>query len=169
MLVFLALIAGNQIATIASLFLLGGFGFATLPGAQIRVMSHASSASTLASGANIAVVVLASVILVNAVGAWLGGLAIMVGLGYTSPFWAGAALTALGLMVMVVRRAVRVPPLSGHPSPQRWPRLPKAPPRLRSWKQAHARTRARFPRVRRGGLAAKSEKLSASEPQFRAN
>lgn len=122
MLVFFALIAGNQIATIASLFLLGGFGFA-----------------------------------------------ILVGLGYTSPFWAGAALTALGLMVMVVRRAVRVPPLSGHPSPQRWPRLPKAPPRLRSWKQAHARTRARFPRVRRGGLAAKSEKLSASEPQFRTN
>ena len=164
MLAFFALIAGNQIATIASLFLLGGFGFATVPGAQIRVMSHASSASTLASGAN-----MAAVILVNAVGAWLGGLAITVGLGYTSPFWAGAALTALGLMVMVVRRAVRVPPLSGHPSPQRWPRLPKAPPRLRSWKQAHARTRARFPRVRRGGLAAKSEKLSASEPQFRTN
>ena len=97
MLAFFALIAGNQIATIASLFLLGGFGFATVPGAQIRVMSHASSASTLASGAN-----MAAVILVNAVGAWLGGLAITVGLGYTSPFWAGAALTALGLMVMVV-------------------------------------------------------------------
>ena len=34
--------------------LLGGFGFATVPGLQMRVMTYAGSAPTLASGANIA-------------------------------------------------------------------------------------------------------------------
>ena len=95
-LVFFALTAGSQVATIASLFLLGGFGFATVPGLQMRVMSHASSASTLASGANIAAFNLG-----NALGAWLGGLTITVGLGYTSPIWAGAGVTTLGLIVLV--------------------------------------------------------------------
>ena len=95
-LVFFALTAGNQIATIASLFLLGGFGFATVPGLQMRVLSHASATSTLASGANIAAFNLG-----NALGAWLGGLTITVGLGYTSPIWAGAGVTVLGLAVML--------------------------------------------------------------------
>ncbi len=95
-LVFFALTAGNQIATIASLFLLGGFGFATVPGLQMRVLSHASATSTLASGANIAAFNLG-----NALGAWLGGLTITVGLGYTSPIWAGAGVTVLGLTVML--------------------------------------------------------------------
>ena len=95
-LVFFGLTAGSQAATIVSLFLLGGFGFATVPGLQMRVLSHTSSASTLASGANIAAFNLG-----NALGAWLGGLTITVGLGYTSPIWAGAGVTALGLIVLV--------------------------------------------------------------------
>ena len=95
-LVFFGLTAGSQPATIASLFLLGGFGFATVPGLQMRVLSHTSSASTLASGANIAAFNLG-----NALGAWLGGLTITIGLGYTSPIWAGAGVTALGLVVLV--------------------------------------------------------------------
>ena len=37
----------------------------------------------------------------NALGAWLGGVAITAGLGYTSPIWAGAGITLLGLAVMV--------------------------------------------------------------------
>ena len=41
---------------------------------------------TLASGANIAAFNLG-----NALGAWLGGVTITAGLGYTSPIWAGAA------------------------------------------------------------------------------
>ena len=36
----------------------------------------------------------------NALGAWLGGVTITAGLGYTSPIWAGAAITLLGLAVM---------------------------------------------------------------------
>ncbi len=84
MLVFFALTASNSIATLVSLALLGGFGFATVPGLQMRVMHFASTAPTLASGANIGAFNLG-----NALGgAWLGGgVTITAGLGYTSPIW----------------------------------------------------------------------------------
>jgi DHA1 family inner membrane transport protein len=94
-LVVFALSAGNQVLTIASLLLLGGFGFATVPGLQMRVMKYAAKAPTLASGANIGAFNVG-----NALGAWLGGVTITAGLGYTSPIWAGAGITLLGLVVM---------------------------------------------------------------------
>jgi DHA1 family inner membrane transport protein len=94
-LVAFALSAGSQVLTIASLLLLGGFGFATVPGLQMRVMKYAAKAPTLASGANIGAFNVG-----NALGAWLGGVTITAGLGYTSPIWAGAAITVLGLLVM---------------------------------------------------------------------
>ena len=94
-LVAFALTAGNQVLTVASLVLMGGFGFATVPGLQMRVMKYASSAPALASGANIGAFNVG-----NALGAWLGGVTITAGLGYTSPIWAGAAITFLGLGVM---------------------------------------------------------------------
>ncbi|MFF1253602.1 MFS transporter [Pseudarthrobacter sp. NPDC058329] len=94
-LVVFALTAGNQVLTVASLVLMGGFGFATVPGLQMRVMKYASSAPTLASGANIGAFNVG-----NALGAWLGGVTITAGLGYTSPIWAGAGITLLGLVVM---------------------------------------------------------------------
>jgi DHA1 family inner membrane transport protein len=94
-LVVFALSAGNQVLTIASLLLLGGFGFATVPGLQMRVMKYAAKAPTLASGANIGAFNVG-----NALGAWLGGVTITAGLGYTSPIWAGAGITLLGLLVM---------------------------------------------------------------------
>lgn len=99
-LVAFALAAQNQILTIASLLLMGGFGFATVPGLQMRVMKYASSAPTLASGANIGAFNVG-----NALGAWLGGVTISAGLGYTSPIWAGAGITVLGLAVMAVAAA----------------------------------------------------------------
>jgi DHA1 family inner membrane transport protein len=59
-------------------------------------MIYASDAPTLASGANIAAFNLG-----NALGAWLGGVTISAGLGFTSPIWAGAAITSLALVVML--------------------------------------------------------------------
>lgn len=97
---FFALTAQSPIATIAALLLMGGFGFGTVPGLQTRVMTFASEAPTLASGANIAAFNLG-----NALGAWLGGVTISAGLGYTSPIWVGAALTAVALVVMVFAAA----------------------------------------------------------------
>jgi DHA1 family inner membrane transport protein len=95
-LVFFALTAGNPVATIISLALMGGFGFATVPGLQMRVMRFAGTATTLVSGANIGAFNIG-----NALGAWVGGLTISAGLGYTSPIWAGAGIAAVGLMVAV--------------------------------------------------------------------
>ncbi|WAC67176.1 MFS transporter [Agrococcus sp. SL85] len=94
-LVGFALTASSAPATVVWLALLGGFGFATVPGLQTRIMAVAEGAPTLASGANIAAFNVG-----NALGAFLGGLGIAAGLGYTSPIWIGAGLTLLGLGVM---------------------------------------------------------------------
>ncbi|MEQ4519491.1 MFS transporter [Pseudarthrobacter sp. B907] len=94
-LVVFALTSASQPMTIASMVLLGGFGFATVPGLQMRVMKYADGAPTLASGANIGAFNVG-----NALGAWMGGVTITAGLGYTSPIWAGAGITLLGLGVM---------------------------------------------------------------------
>jgi DHA1 family inner membrane transport protein len=99
-LVVFALTSSNQPMTIASMVLLGGFGFATVPGLQMRVMKYATTAPTLASGANIGAFNVG-----NALGAWLGGVTITAGLGYTSPIWAGAGITLLGLVVMAFAAA----------------------------------------------------------------
>ncbi|MGW5672848.1 MFS transporter [Micromonospora sp. NPDC003776] len=105
-LVGFALTAGSAALTIASLVLMGGFGFATVPPLQMRIMRYAHQAPTLASGANIAAFNLG-----NALGAWVGGLTISAGLGFTAPIWAGAALTLLGLAVLLIaeRHARRMP------------------------------------------------------------
>jgi MFS transporter, DHA1 family, inner membrane transport protein len=96
-LVLFAWLAASPIATVVLLVLMGGFGFGTVPALQSRVMRYADDAPTLASGANIAAFNLG-----NALGAWAGGVGITAGLGYTSPIWAGAAITAAALVVMVV-------------------------------------------------------------------
>ncbi|SDL64903.1 MFS transporter, DHA1 family, arabinose polymer transporter [Arthrobacter sp. ov407] len=110
-LVVFALTAGNQPVTIASMVLLGGFGFATVPGLQMRVMKYASSAPTLASGANIGAFNVG-----NALGAWMGGVTITAGLGYTSPIWAGAGITLLGLAVMAFAAAAAKKHDAGRPA-----------------------------------------------------
>lgn len=94
--VVFALTATSKPMTVLALVLMGGFGFATVPALQMRVMTHAGGAPTLASGANIAAFNVG-----NALGAWLGGIAIAAGLGYVSPIWAGAGLTALALVLLV--------------------------------------------------------------------
>lgn len=112
-----ALVASSPVLTVIALVLMGAFGFATVPALQTRVMQYADHAPTLASGANIAAFNLG-----NALGAWIGGLTIAAGLGYTSPIWAGAGITlaavALTLVAMgAVRRArskgVAVPTTTG--------------------------------------------------------
>ncbi|MER7334309.1 MULTISPECIES: MFS transporter [unclassified Micromonospora] len=95
-LVSFALTAGSRPLTVASLLLMGGFGFATVPPLQMRIMRYARQAPTLASGANIAAFNVG-----NALGAWVGGTTIAAGLGYTAPIWAGAAVTLAGLGVLL--------------------------------------------------------------------
>ncbi|WP_347039462.1 MFS transporter [Glutamicibacter halophytocola] len=90
-------LASGPVATIVALFLMGGFGFGTVPGLQSRIMQFAGSAPTLASGANIGAFNVG-----NALGAWAGGLGIAAGLGYTSPIWIGAAITVAALLLVLV-------------------------------------------------------------------
>jgi len=92
-----ALLAANPVATVILLALMGGFGFGTVPGLQTRIMHFADHAPTLASSSNIAAFNVG-----NALGAWLGGITITAGLGYTSPLWVGAALTLAALVVMIL-------------------------------------------------------------------
>jgi DHA1 family inner membrane transport protein len=92
-----ALTASSPVMAVVGLVLMGAFGFATVPGLQMRIMTYAGSAPTLASGANIAAFNVG-----NAAGAWLGGLTITAGLGYASTIWDGAALSLGALVVLVV-------------------------------------------------------------------
>jgi MFS transporter, DHA1 family, inner membrane transport protein len=95
-LVVFALTAQSKVMTIVSLLLMGAVGFASVAGLQLRIMGYAQDAPTMASGANIAAFNIG-----NALGAWLGGLAIGAGFGFVSPLWVGAGVTVVGLVVLV--------------------------------------------------------------------
>ncbi|GAA0286700.1 MFS transporter [Streptomyces polychromogenes] len=81
--------------------LIGALGFATVPPLQKRVLDQAQGAPTLASAVNIGAFNLG-----NALAAWLGGLVISAGLGWTAPNWVGAALAASALVLALVSGAL---------------------------------------------------------------
>jgi DHA1 family inner membrane transport protein len=64
---------------------------------QLRLMQVAGTAQTLAAASNHAALNLA-----NALGAWLGGVVIAAGWGYTAPSWVGAGLAVLGLGILAI-------------------------------------------------------------------
>jgi len=92
--------AHSKPAAVVTIFLIGLFGFAIVPPLQKRVLDTASSAPTLASAANIS-----GFNLGNALAAWLGGIVIDAGLGYTAVNWVGAALTASAIILLTVSAA----------------------------------------------------------------
>jgi len=114
--------AHSRAAAIVIVPLLGAFGFATVPPLQKRVLDQTADAPTLASAVNIGAFNLG-----NALAAWLGGLVISAGYGYTAPNLVGALLTAsaLGLAVLsaiLERRstpAAATVPTAPVPVPQR--------------------------------------------------
>ncbi|MFC4049827.1 MFS transporter [Actinomadura syzygii] len=79
-----------------TLFMLGLFGFATVPALQMRVLDKAAGAPALASALNMSAFNIA-----NALGALLGGTVIRAGFGYTAPNAVGALLAATGLALAV--------------------------------------------------------------------
>jgi len=90
------LLAANAPASVALVFLLGLTGFAAVPGMITRVTDHAHGAA-LAAGANVSASNVG-----NALGAWLGGLALSAGLGYRAPLFVGAGIVAVSVVVMAV-------------------------------------------------------------------
>ncbi|WP_370418893.1 MFS transporter [Streptomyces sp. QH1-20] len=83
-------------AALATVVVLGAVGFMTTTPLQMLVMNKARHAPTLASASNHSAFNLA-----NAGGAWLGGVAIAAGWGWTSPTLVGAVLAVIGLAIAV--------------------------------------------------------------------
>ncbi|MFE9455551.1 MFS transporter [Streptomyces californicus] len=81
-------------AALVIVVLLGAVGFMTTTPLQMLVMNKAQDAPTLASASNHSAFNLA-----NAGGAWLGGVAIAAGWGWTSPAFVGAVLAVAGLAI----------------------------------------------------------------------
>ncbi|MFI6014197.1 MFS transporter [Streptomyces sp. NPDC051243] len=90
------LLAASATASVVLTFLMGLFGFAGVPGLITRVTDFAHGAA-LAASANVSASNVG-----NALGAWLGGLAITAGLGYTAPLYVGAGIVLVSTVVMAV-------------------------------------------------------------------
>ncbi|NUP21217.1 MAG: MFS transporter [Streptomyces sp.] len=95
-LVVFGLLAASAVASVVLVFLTGVFGFAGVPGLITRVTDFAQGAA-LAASANVSASNIG-----NALGAWLGGLAITAGLGYTAPLYVGAGTVLAAVVIMVV-------------------------------------------------------------------
>ncbi|MFB8239509.1 MFS transporter [Kitasatospora purpeofusca] len=111
------LTAHNKVLAAITVVLVGALGFATVPPLQKRVLDQAHGAPTLASAVNIGAFNLG-----NALAAWLGGMVISAGLGYTAPNWVGALLAAAALVLALwsaalERRTARTPAAVTAPSP----------------------------------------------------
>ncbi|AHC27167.1 MULTISPECIES: MFS transporter [Mycobacteriaceae] len=96
LLVFVAA-AHNPWTALPVLFLIGTAGSAVGPALQTRLMDVAHDAQTLAAALNHSALNIG-----NAAGAWVGGLVIAAGLGYTAPAAAGSILAMCGLLVLTL-------------------------------------------------------------------
>lgn len=85
------IVSHYKIPTIFMIFLTGAVGFSVIAPMQILIMQIAKGAEMLASS-----VLQATSNFGNALGAYLGGLPIAMGLGYTSPEYVGAGLALVG-------------------------------------------------------------------------
>lgn len=95
------LAAHHPVTALAGLFAIGAAGSAIGPALQTRLMDVAHGAQTLAAALNHSALNIA-----NATGAWVGGLVIAAGYGYTAPATAGAALAVAGVVVLTVSVAL---------------------------------------------------------------
>jgi DHA1 family inner membrane transport protein len=89
--------AHNPWTALLVLFGVGAAGSAVGPALQTRLMDVAHDAQTLAAALNHSALNIG-----NATGAWVGGLVIAAGYGYTAPAAAGALLAVGGLLVLTV-------------------------------------------------------------------
>lgn len=81
-----------------AILVFGASAFAMIPPLQMRVMTVAHDAPTLASAVNIG-----SFNLGNAIGAAVGGLMLSLHLGYVAVCFAGAGLAGLGLLLVLLQ------------------------------------------------------------------
>jgi len=93
--------AHDFIATTINMFMIGFAGLAIGPALQTRLMDVAADAQTLAAALNHCAFNIA-----NALGAWLGGIAIAAGFGWTSTGPIGAILAGGGIAIFLLMRTV---------------------------------------------------------------
>ncbi|QTJ68925.1 MFS transporter [Rhodococcus sp. ZPP] len=91
----------NPYTALVLVFGVGAAGASMVPGLQTRLMDVAADAQTLAASLNHAALNIA-----NAFGAWIGGVVIAAGYGYTAPAAVGALLAVAGLVVLTVAVAM---------------------------------------------------------------
>jgi DHA1 family inner membrane transport protein len=96
-LVLFALTAGSPVLAWFAVVLASAVGAVMAVTLQLRLMQVAGDAQTMGAAMNHA-----SLNVANALGAWIGGLVIAAGLGYTAPSWVGAGLSMAGLATLAV-------------------------------------------------------------------
>ncbi|KAF0961298.1 Inner membrane transport protein YdhP [Rhodococcus sp. T7] len=89
--------AHNPVTALVVLFFIGMAVTAIFPSVQARLMDSAGDAKTLAS-----TLIHGAFNLANAGGAWIGGVVIAAGYGYTAPAAVGALLGVAGLVVLTL-------------------------------------------------------------------
>jgi MFS transporter, DHA1 family, inner membrane transport protein len=93
--------AHSVVPAVVTLFLVPLVSGATIPALTARLLDVSHEGKSLAASLNHSALNAG-----NALGAWLGGLVIAAGYGYTSPAVVGAGLTALGLVVLAASIAL---------------------------------------------------------------
>lgn len=96
-----ALLSKFAVASIILTFLTGAIAFAVIAPMQMLMISHAKKAEMLASAS-----LQASANIGNALGAFLGGLSIAAGFGFTSPEFVGAGLALVGFLFCMLLRSI---------------------------------------------------------------
>ncbi|MFL5862327.1 MAG: MFS transporter, partial [Solirubrobacteraceae bacterium] len=94
--------ARNQVTAAITIFLFPFCALAILPALQSRIVSLAGGAPNLAAAS-----IHAAFNIANSLGAWLGGITIAAGLGYSAPNLVAAGLAALGLGIALTAGGVQ--------------------------------------------------------------
>lgn len=97
----LALSAQFLAGLLAGVFLVGAAAAALGPTIQTRLMDVAHDSQSIAAALHHSALNVG-----NALGAYLGGVAIAAGLGYVAPVWIGLGLSGLGILLAVVTFAI---------------------------------------------------------------
>ncbi|WP_211345604.1 MFS transporter [Paraflavitalea soli] len=108
-LLIVSVVSYYKVPAIGMTFITGAIAFAVIAPMQMLMIRAAKGAEMLASSA-----LQASANMGNALGAWLGGMPIAAGYGYTSPEYVGAGLALTGFVLCMVlakqkKRPVVVP------------------------------------------------------------
>lgn len=97
----LAFSAQSVVGLLVCVFLIGAAASALSPTIQTRLMDVAHESQSIAAALNHSALNIG-----NALGAYLGGIAVAAGLGYVAPVWIGLGLSGLGILLAVATFAI---------------------------------------------------------------